>query len=307
MAFIDSLRKRNLFDDNNPNPFGPPQFNPRINVADAVNQAMQLRQSERDDARNFAQKQQNIQSGLMFGKQPQINAIAARAAEPNVVFDRRGDSADTFAQNILNPPERGFKFQDLAQKRDLAERGLDIKAGDQDIKQQRADTTQYSAETRRQLADLHNMSDSDKLKLLQEGRVTLQHLKDAAELNAIGARGEESRKTEGVKNTNVLSQIGARGEQTRQTNEAKPGQELAPTQLNAQQKIAARELFNTRPDLNKYIKIEDNGNFTIDPKTPINELSLIKAAIYPKGDVKLPADKNKKPATKDNDPLGIRK
>lgn len=297
--FFSRLRRNNLFTPDNPNPLRPPDFGEPINF--------NLMNSFRSPApvNNVIQ-------------QPAIRQIAATHANDiprttetatdyglNLEYKPTG-IPEQFVSNILNPPERGFKFQDMLNKRDLALRGLDIKADNSDIARMRADTSRFSAETRRQLAELHDLPDSDKLRLLQEGKVSLQNLKDASDMKEIEARGEQSRKTAETRGQQNINAIKERGEQTRLTNSGKPEKELAPSQERNKQNNAARELSNTRPDLGKYLSFDQSGNVVIDPNTPLAELSLIKASIYGENkDKKLPSDKKKEP-TKKNDPLGIR-
>lgn len=128
-----------------------------------------------------------------------------------------------------------------------------------------------------------------------------------SEQDKIELTGEQTRDTEKTRQTGrmdlqntkgnqALEQIGARISGNKDVAELKFNQTrdkaLAPSQVNSEQKNAARELVSTRPDLAQYVKIESNGNFTVDPNTPLNELSMIQNAIYPKSnkDINLPSN-----------------
>lgn len=291
-GFYDSLRKNGLFTDDNPNPLRPPvapNFDAEGTFSRLFPYVSAEKQKDRDLQLQLAQMRMGngnlskIAGNLGAPAKPIDNMFSSPTA--NVRFDDRGDQANTFASNILNPPERGFKFQDLKQKRELAEANLALKEGDQSIRQQRADTTQFSAETRRRLASLKDLSDSEKLQMLQDGKISLEELKQAGTMNAIGARGEEARKTEGVRGNNRIAEIRERGQQT------KPTKEITPTQVSADQKNKARELVNTNKELGQYINFDDKGNFTISPDTPLNILSTINSTIYGK-DKQLGTDKS---------------
>lgn len=289
MSFIDRLRQNNLFTPQNPNPLQPPQY-PSLNIAAAF-RPNRIQDIASSSGPMYAPAQQPD-----FG--PRTDRSIPRTSETAYDYGLNLDYKptgipETFASNILNPPERGLKFQEMFNKNAIANRGLDIKEGDQGIKQQRADTSQYSAETRRNLANLHDLTDSEKLQMLQDGRVTLQDLKDAAEMKQIQERGK-----------NTVTAIQERGknatelERTRQGNRLDlknapgPEKEMTPQQMKTDAFNKAAQIKNTDPELGKWITVDPStGSFTIDPKTPLDSLSLIRAGIYGRNkDVKLPAD-----------------
>lgn len=304
MGFLDSLQKNNLFTDKNPNPLQPPN----MGGFDPVNEFRNLFSLVASEK----QKDRDLQLQLeRLRHQPsgQINQVAHQALKPqpgetpNVVFDRRGDSADTFVNNILNPPERGFKFQELAQKNNLANQGLDIKRGDQDIRQQRANVYEFKSKN----PNMHivlpkggnvlaiNPQTGEAVdsgiptgSLSDEDRINLQGTNN---MNAIKERGSQNMNAIKERGSQNIKSIDERGSQNRQTQNEKPEKSMVPSQERTQQNNAARKLVNTRPDLAEFVTFDQQGNFSIDPNTPLNELSIIKGELYPKGDVKLPADK----------------
>jgi len=105
-----------------------------------------------------------------------------------------------------------------------------------------------------------SMTDLDKLNLQEENA-----------LQNIGARGDEARKTENVKEVNRQADIAARGNESRATVRERASRTGAgakpetPTQTRVRQFNAARELYNTRPDLRKFITLGRPGSndFTV--------------------------------------------
>lgn len=109
-----------------------------------------------------------------------------------------------------------------------------------------------------------HLTDQDKINLQTEGGI-----------RKIEATGSQQRQTEGVKETNRQKDIAARGEQGRITkgmpssNTTGKGTQKpeSPSQTRVRQFNAARELYNTRPDLRPFIKIGAPGgnDFTVTP------------------------------------------
>jgi hypothetical protein len=296
MGFYDSLQKQGLFTDQNPNPLRPP-VESNFDPISAFKNLFPLIQDEHEKDRQLKLRlagmvgpggQQQMANVRAF--QPQPPVLKQQPGEtPNVVFKPTG-VPEQFVSDIMNPPERGFKFQELQQKNDLAQRGLDIKSGNQDILARRADTSQYSAETRRKLADLKDMTDSEKLEALQTGRYTLEEMKAAAQMANTKERGAQSLAGIKERGSQNIKAIDERGTQNRKTNSEKPVTAPSANQDRIGGNNEARKLVNTQPELGKYISFDEQGNFKIDPNTPLNELSIIKGNLYPKGDIKLSND-----------------
>lgn len=320
-SFIEQLRQNNLFTDQNPNPLQPPNMN-TFDPSSTFRNLFPLVAGER-------QKDRDLQLQLARMRQPQLGNIGRSMMQPeqpppNVVFDRRGDSADEFARDILNPPERGFKFQQLRQKRDIAEEGLDVKRGDQQIRQQRADVYDFKAKNPSMkfafpkggnILAINPLTGETHDTGMSTGTMTeedKQYLLGEQKQQEIGSRGAEAANVANIRNRGALEAVKARGEQTRQTNEAKPTKELLPTQQRAAQTNAARQLANTDPDLGKFVNINPDGTFNIEqpgtsffgrPTGPtLDQFKQIQDKIYgtPKSekDIKLPADE-KKPTKND--------
>lgn len=100
-------------------------------------------------------------------------------------------------------------------------------------------------------------------------KMNLGHEQKTAEIQT---RGDETRETEGVKHANRTAEIFTRGSEARKT-KSTPGANSGggktelPTQTRVRQFNAARELWNSRPDLRPFIKIGRPGtnDFSITP------------------------------------------
>ena len=208
---------------------------------------------------------------------PAADILNAQAQRPIAEWEMRNKGLAT-AANIEKTEEsnRALAAQRYAQAQATPEK--------LDIQRQGVNVRAYDAETKRQLAGLHDLSDSEKIKLLQEGKVSIQNLKDAAELSQIGAKGEQERQTEGVRQTGrkelegvrqegreeiqgvrgkqALEQIGARGEQSRQTKVVAPGGAGATSQLPTQQKVGlqlkANQAIQDHPEWEAFISVNPN-------------------------------------------------
>lgn len=170
---------------------------------------------------------------------------------------------------------------ELREKAQNAKEKLDIRNAD--IRQQRADIYNFRAnnpnmkivmtkggnvmavnpltgETHDTGIPTGSMTEINKMNLTQDN-----------EMERIGARGDETRQTEGVKQGNRIFMAGVTGDQTRQTNAAKvegaATKPLMPTQIRIQEFNRARQLINIDDELGQYIKIGNPGanDFTIDP------------------------------------------
>ena len=132
------------------------------------------------------------------------------------------------------------------------------------------------------------LSDAEKLE------ITGGQAMDRTNANIEGRSSLEDKRHEGN-----LEEIGARGAESRKTNEAKPTKEESPSQERIRANNKARELVNTRPDLAPFIKIDPNGNFTIKSSGQDVIDQTLQSLIYGK-DVKLSPD-GKKVVPKEDD------
>jgi len=98
-----------------------------------------------------------------------------------------------------------------------------------------------------------SLTDADRLALTQENKIEQIH-----------TTGEETRTTNEQKNEQTLGQIDERGNQSRLTKQTPSGNQTGsnkpelPSQTRVRQVNKARELFNSRPDLRPFIKIQGN-------------------------------------------------
>lgn len=105
------------------------------------------------------------------------------------------------------------------------------------------------------------MSDMDKMVLGQENK-----------LEAISAQGKQTQENMGVKHGYTTQEIEERGDEARKTKETpsgnitfNSGKPELPTQTRVRQFNKAREIFNSRPDLRPFIKINGTNDFSITP------------------------------------------
>lgn len=98
-----------------------------------------------------------------------------------------------------------------------------------------------------------NISEADKLMLQQENT-----------LEAIGATGRETRTTQEAGHEQDMDEILARGEEARTTKStpsgSASGKDELPTQTRVRQFNAARELYNSNPELSQFIKVGAPGS-----------------------------------------------
>lgn len=101
-----------------------------------------------------------------------------------------------------------------------------------------------------------NMSEADKLAFQRE-----------TTMKSIGARGAESRRTQEEGHEQELEEIEARGSEARRTRQTPTAASTAsgnkpelPTQTRVRQFNAARELYNSRPELRPFIKLGKPGS-----------------------------------------------
>lgn len=180
------------------------------------------------------------------------------------------------------------KDKELAFNHNLANQKLGISQGDLALKQRK----QMLAE---KIAD-GKATDDEK----QEYKMAQIAAQGDITSGQIDQRGNIQRGLQDTKGSQALQQIGARVAGQKSLQASKPVAPMAPTQVNTEQKNAARELVSKQPELATFLKIEPNGNFTVDPNTPLNELSMINNALYSKAnkDIELPSTQVSQPAAK---------
>jgi len=132
----------------------------------------------------------------------------------------------------------------------------------------------------------------------QSGRMSLQGAKSDTQYGIQGMRSNDAYGLQDVKGTQALEQIGARVAGQKDINDNKPTtlKPLSSAANKMDTRVKAQELMTTRPDLAQFVTIGDNGSVQINPNTPLNELSMIQAALYPKtpqNDINLPSSNTK--------------
>lgn len=260
---------------------------------------------------------ENPKQGVQFGP--------GTTPDPSMGTAYKAPPSDSFGTDIINPP---LKEKALAQAADIAKGKLGIQQQNTNIGQQKANLMKFKAEhpnmkfmvtkggnvqAFNQLTgegfdtgiDSGTLSDQDKMDITGEQR-----------MEQIGARGDIQKELLDTRGNQNIAAIGARMNGQKEVNAAKPIKGELPTQTRARTANAARELVNTRPDLAKYISLDNQGNPTVAQGSSgyfgtsgpsISEMAEINKALYgspnaPTGDVNLPSSSSplltNKPTTK---------
>lgn len=130
------------------------------------------------------------------------------------------------------------------------------------------------------LASLHNLSDSDKLKMLQEGKISLQELKDSDAMDRIDESGNiksDQITQQGNIKSGQIEQKGnidtdlvhARGEEAR-TTKGTPSADAGvtanlPTQQIKAHQTRASQAVQDNPHWRNWISIDSNGQVQLQP------------------------------------------
>jgi len=346
-SFIDKLRMANIFGGDKP--FGMPdlsagQINPQT-IGVLLNQITPHQDIEREKDRQLQRDLAGMRGG---GRLSSIAHNAANPLSQGGVFANTGEVNTTKPMDVIYKPplsetyqgrllglrgaEFGLKsdlgYGKLAQgeekiqqtgelgrgKLEQGQQGLNIKKGQLDVNAFKAmhpgmkfqiskggnifgldPITGKAVDTG---IDSGTLSDEDKANLMGE-----------RQLANIGARGEEARKTEGLRGEGRLKDIAARGAEQRTTNAARQDvRSLLPTQERVRQSTAAHQLVNERPDLSQFIAFDPQTGSPINNANPGSpEFDMINDRLYGKAkDIQLGSEKIKKPVSKSNDPAGIR-
>lgn len=244
-------------------PFGMPNLNAGMGGGDVTSQIMAARQAEREDERNYVAQQQLVQNGLATGQRalPQIAGQVAGTPK-NVVFDPSGQ---------ITPFQR--ETLDL-RKQELGLRG-GIAGGKQNIAERRAQLAELIQTGRATDAEKHEFrmteigerGDIRSNEIDQQGQIRSRQIGEQGNIGnqQIDRRNEDDLEMQRLRGTQSLNDIAARTAGEMRVNAAKPIDGQLPTQNRVAEANATRELMNTRPDLAKFITIDNNGNPSIKP------------------------------------------
>lgn len=292
MSFVDKLRMNSIFPTGDNNPFGPPAQPQGINLDEIsaligrINPGIQANKDadlNRQKSLMGFQHALNTPGGMnapmgtpMEQNGGQLNNIANNVAQNkpmNTVYDHRPELAKAGLE---------LKQNALEQKGELGGRALDIKQGDQGIRQQRANIYDYKSKhpdkkfvaqkggnffyedpASGQMVDTGipsgSVSDAERMKITGEQQTNLQRMK-----------GEQGVNLQNIKGSQVLSNIAANVAGKKDVQQQKfnltPEKEMLPTQTRVDQNLKARELINSKPELAQFVKIDPaNGSFEITP------------------------------------------
>lgn len=301
-SFPNRLRMNQIFPTDGFNPLGPPSdegFN--IDEMSRIQNRiepilMRRKKADQDHQINMLRMQQQGQLGNIANQALNKNPVG-----PTKPMDVIYQPNDPLA---MKHRELNLKEKELKQRGDIAYRGLDIKQGDSDIRQQ--------------IANLR-IPESEKLALMQkyglqkidatgqQNRLTEGVRQDGRE-QLLDTRGEQNKVIQGVKGqqqlTNIAAQVAGRTgindasiqgrvDAAKIKADAELNKPMIPTQARVAENLAARQLINTRPELAKFIQQDTNGNFTVVESGDPAIDALIKNSLYPSKDIKLPSDTKK--------------
>jgi len=300
-SFIQKLRMANIFPADGGvrqgTPFGMPDLNAgQINPDKYLNRIMSIRNQDENEAQarriELAQKEL-VSSGY---RQPGLQAVGQSMQQPqqkNTVY--QPSMSDYQRAQISLGKDR------LSQQGELGNERIDVSRQNSATSSRRADLAAKIADGRATDAEKQEYSLEQ---IRARGDITSGQIDQRGNIGSrqIGERGDIQKDLTTTRGNQALEQIGARIAGQKDLRDTKPPVAISASQTGNQQENAARQLVASRPDLAQYITIQPNGQFAINPDTPLNELSMIQNAIYPKGtqkDIELPSSdvKSKTPTS----------
>lgn len=211
-----------------------------------------------------------------------LTNIGGRIAAPETE-EPRNEIRNTVFQDIMTPYQQAqidLRRQELGQRKEIESERQQTQQERTNIQKQRADVYEFKSknpnvriieqrggntiainpatgETIRDFGPSGFLDEQEKIQLQQEGA-----------LERIGATGEQQRETATMRGEIERGNIGLRGEEARRTKIA-PSEikEELPTQTRVRQFNAARELYNSNPELRPFIKLSGNDFQITSPGT----------------------------------------
>lgn len=269
-SFVEKLRMNNIFPTGGV-PFGMPNLSAgQVDIGGATQRLLPMLLQEKE-------KDRQLQLELARMRQPKVEQIgqSMQQGPPNVVYKPDPNSAiDAQVREMLTPSikskELEFKQQQLQQKGELEGRKTDIA-------QQRADVYRFKAMNPGMkiitpkggnVAAVNPITGETIDLGIDSGTLTEQEkidLQGEKAMEQIGARGEETRKTQELRGSQALEQIGARISGQKEVEGMRQARPELPTQTRVRQETAARQLANTRPELAQFVTVAPDGSFQIQP------------------------------------------
>lgn len=231
------------------------------NLADVLEYRDRQRRQNIDDQEAFAQFQSNLKLRDIANSMVMQNNMANLGTRPKPMNTVFLDRIDPYKQGLLDigrakveqAGELGERKlnqgeEKIQQTGELGTRKLDITEKNNDTKNSIA---QQGTDIKAYLASLHNLPDSEKLRLLQEGKVSIENIKDAAAMARTVQQGENA-----VKNTK------AKGEESRKT-KGTPSADAGvtstlPSQQIKEQQLRANQAVREHPEWKDWVSIDPN-------------------------------------------------
>ena len=256
-------------------PFGMPDLSAgQVDASGIISQIMRARQSEREDERNWQNRQETMRRSW---QQPQLQNIGNQMQQqgPNVIYKPDPNSAiDQQVRNMLNPP---IKEKELALRADIQAQKTGISQQNVNINQQKANIAKFKSEnpglkviaTKGGNVTFYNpMTGETQDSGVPTGTLTEKERIDLTgeqRMEEIGARGTETRKNQELRGQQRLGEIGASITGRKEIAEMQGQKPMLPTQQRVDQQNKVREITNTRPELAKFITTAPDGSFQVTP------------------------------------------
>lgn len=286
MGMVDRLRMASLFPSAGNHPFGPPDTSDDgyglFRALEGATLPLIQQENNRERMHESNMQTQEIQQQNRLAQIGQ--AVKSQQPPMNTVLGNQGITAYQNAQLGMDREELGLKREALHQKEGAQERTADIAAS-------RAQT----------YASMHDMSDSEKLDVVNRARrgdieargmiqQALQDTRGKQMLEQIGVRGDIQKELADTRGEQNLAGIAARVAGNKEVQSMKLGADekpMLPTQERVDIGNRAREIVNTRPDLASFITMDNSGNPVVSPNATPEIQSIIQSMLYPGKDVQL--------------------
>lgn len=260
-SFIEKLRMNNIFPPGGAGstntPFGMPTMNTGLDIPSLMASAQSNAMQENERERQFERE--------MFDRKANLQNIAARVADKPV---EKGPMNTIYQPNVTDfqRASLGLKERELGQKGSIAETRAGLTQQDVDTRRRRAELAEKIADGKATDEEKHEYRMTE---IGQRGDITSRQIGERGDITSkqIGEKQTGQENLQKMRGAQGLESIAARGRTALATQAAKPIKEELPSQTKVRQTNAARELMNTRPDLAKFITVDDKGNVTVAQPT----------------------------------------
>lgn len=302
--------------------FEPPDFSMGDDDGGLLRRFLRRKDNDRirGENRQDWQQQQQFQMGLHNIRRQQEMERLSKVLNPQAQTQNLNPGMPGLRAAPYNPSLDEYRKGQLELGKDKLELEKEKTDLAREKEQGRSNIANRGMDVKEKLAALKDMPESEKMKLLQDGRISLQEYRDSAAMKRLEVTGQQrldlaaqqgdirsghiDQQNEGAMNRVVKqgeigsSYIAQRGEEARKT-KTTPS---STTTSNSQQKVAlqnrAVQFANQNPELASHLTFNEQGFPVISPDAPVKAQMLIYKSIYgtsattpvgAPGDVNLPA------------------